>query len=31
MASTLEENALDDNSFAIKVMHGVTDAAAVDI
>ena len=31
MASTLEETAADDNSFALKVMHGVTDAPAVDI
>ena len=31
MFSTLEETAADDNSFALKVMHGVTDAPAVDI
>ena len=31
MASTLEETAADDNSFALKVMHGVTDAPAIDI
>ncbi len=31
IASTLEEEAADDVSFALKVMHGVTDAPAVDI
>ena len=31
LASTLDETAEDDNSFALKVMHGVTDAPAVDI
>tara|TARA_B100000676_G_C18076393_1_gene847916 strand:- start:1123 stop:2790 length:1668 start_codon:yes stop_codon:yes gene_type:complete len=31
LASGLESEAADDNSFALKVMHGVTDAPAVDI
>ena len=31
LASTLDEAAEDDNSFALKVLHGVTDAPAVDI
>ena len=31
LASGLESEAEDDNSFALKVMHGVTDAPAVDI
>tara|TARA_B100001250_G_C19695440_1_gene742303 strand:- start:58 stop:1041 length:984 start_codon:yes stop_codon:yes gene_type:complete len=30
-ASTLDTVAVDENSFALKVMHGVTDAPAVDI
>ena len=31
LASTLEPAAVDENHFALKVMHGVTDAPAVDI
>ncbi len=31
LPSTLESAAEDENSFALKVMHGVTDAPAVDI
>ena len=31
LASTLETAAVDNNHFALKVMHGVTDAPAVDI
>ena len=31
LASGLESEAADENSFALKVMHGVTDAPAVDI
>ena len=31
LASTLEQEAVDNQSFALKVMHGVTDAPAVDI
>jgi len=31
LASTLDQEAADENSFALKVMHGVTDAPAVDI
>ena len=31
IASTLEPEAVDDEHFALKVMHGVTDAPAVDI
>ena len=31
LASTLESAAVDENHFALKVMHGVTDAPAVDI
>jgi len=31
VASSLETSAQDDNSFALKVYHGVTDAPAVDI
>ena len=31
LASGLDQEAQDDNSFALKVLHGVTDAPAVDI
>ena len=31
LASTLESEAVDEDHFALKVMHGVTDAPAVDI
>ena len=31
LASTLDQAAQDDDSFALKVLHGVTDAPAVDI
>lgn len=31
LASTLNEEAMDETSFALKVLHGVTDAPAVDI
>ena len=31
LATSLQEEAIDDNHFALKVMHGVTDAPAVDI